>query len=85
MGMDNNDMPARPLDHVSSDRLEEGYVYAGTVLTKLEEFTKAAMMGILSNPESASISCGRVPEDALSFALATLEELEKYEKTKVAP
>lgn len=50
-------------------------------LTKLEDFTKAAMQGILSNPNMRNnIAVGVVSDLAIEIAMATLKKLEDVKK-----
>jgi len=49
--MNNGDLPAMPMDSVSSDRAEEGYFYQFAYgLTKREMLASMAMQGMVSNP-----------------------------------
>lgn len=51
-------------------------------LSKLEEFTKVAMQGMLSNPsvDLTEMTPGNIAHDALAYARATLRALEEETK-----
>ena len=71
--MKNSDMPAMPIELSGFGMPEAHYG-----LTKLEDFTKAAMQGLLAYGDLYFHSDGRakLAKDAVDFAEAVLAELE---------
>lgn len=82
MSEQNKDLPAYPLPIAAST---DGCIYdtaqssggENIGLTKLEDFTKAAMQAIRSNPKCMAWNSATVASAALGDAIATLEALEK--------
>ena len=74
--MDNKDMPAMPVYHVADYKLMG--------LTKLEDFTKAAMQGWLARcsniPHTVGLDPDEIAKISISIAKAVLGELDKASK-----
>ena len=74
--MDNKDMPAMPVYHVADYKLMG--------LTKLEDFTKAAMQGLLSNISmidgATESQIARIKYTSILVAESVLAELDKASK-----
>lgn len=83
----NADMPAMPVLNGDNEPANIGCGYyrdknLATGLTKLEEFTKAAMQGLLAGGYCVSDGDARyrlkdVPTEAVNIARAVLDELER--------
>ena len=78
--MDNKDMPAMPISEEDTDRIDVGVkIYTG--LTKLEDFTKAAMQGWLARcgnvPHTVGLDPDEIAKVSISIAKAVLKQLDK--------
>jgi hypothetical protein len=88
--MDNKDMPAMPTGLIHEDVFNSDGEFCGTVearyvgLTKLEDFTKAAMQGWLARCSNTPHTVGLDPDEiakvSISIAKAVLGELDKSSK-----
>ena len=85
--MDNKDMPAMP-QPIASDGVDfidtREYDPCNGGLTKLEDFTKAAMQGWLARCSNVPHTVGLDPDEiakvSISMAKAALEQLDKASK-----
>jgi hypothetical protein len=84
--MDNKDMPAMPVSIITKQYEVDGYKYVEAVehyegLTKLEDFTKAAMQGLLSNISmidgATESQIARIKYTSILVAESVLAELDK--------